>query len=227
MAPLPLLLLLLLFEGFFKEVKNACFAAPLDSFSFFSSSSRFAPIFKFPKTSLPSQNQINHFRSVSVVLHTSLSLVSHCLSLSLSVVVVEDALPPRDGDFWPAGPSAASASAAAAAASVQKVHHPDLVDGAAQGPALRRGQHRVLDRPGLLRLDQRDAREARPRLRGQHRRKQRGAALGGGRGGLGLLLRLLLVLRGAAAGELRHALLSDGLEVEVVLFGGMVLSFFF
>ena len=39
------LLLLLLCEGFFKEVKNAGFAAPLDSFLFFSSSSRPCPPF--------------------------------------------------------------------------------------------------------------------------------------------------------------------------------------
>ena len=45
--PLPLLLplLLLLCEGFFKEVKNVRFAASLDSFLFFSSSSRPRPPF--------------------------------------------------------------------------------------------------------------------------------------------------------------------------------------
>jgi hypothetical protein len=41
--PLLLPLLLLLCEGFFKEVENVCFAASLDSFLFFSSSSRPRP----------------------------------------------------------------------------------------------------------------------------------------------------------------------------------------
>lgn len=161
---------------------------------------------------------------------------------SFSVVVVEDALPPRDRDPRPAlaaADSSASSSSEASTAetsdsstatstaraeTVQQLHQPFLVDRGRERAPPRGREHGVLDAPGLLGLHERDAGQARPRLRGEDGGEERRPLLGGGRRGLGLRLRLLLAHHrrsdspGLRRGELRHPLLPDGLELRVVLF---------